>query len=280
MDLDRLEKLARSYADISAGPVDQFEALNQQLWGGKAPQEPSPIQPVQPVAPAPKPQRLRGGFEVPGYSRILTNVDQPLQQKSMQILRTNYGKPFGTRIPFTDPRDGQQYMAVIEEHGPSSSIPRPHPGVSLFRSQPRAQSPLQMFQRQIGSPVLGLRERDKQLIQQLDPRFRPQVTELMARAIAAGLRPGITESYRSQQRQNELYEQGRTKPGSKVTGTRESLHTARLAVDIYQLDENGEIDLSPEPGFYENMSRIANRLGITWGGNWPTPDRPHFQYRG
>ncbi|MDM5350262.1 M15 family metallopeptidase [Lysinibacillus sphaericus] len=42
----------------------------------------------------------------------------------------------------------------------------------------------------------------------------------------------ITETYRSQARQNYLYEQGRTRPGQVVTWTRNSNHTSRRAWDI------------------------------------------------
>ncbi|WP_141316419.1 M15 family metallopeptidase, partial [Lysinibacillus sphaericus] len=39
----------------------------------------------------------------------------------------------------------------------------------------------------------------------------------------------VTETYRSQARQNYLYTQGRTRPGKIVTWTLKSNHTSRLA---------------------------------------------------
>ena len=42
----------------------------------------------------------------------------------------------------------------------------------------------------------------------------------------------ITETYRSQERQNYLYAQGRTRSGNIVTWTRTSNHSGRLAWDI------------------------------------------------
>jgi peptidoglycan L-alanyl-D-glutamate endopeptidase CwlK len=127
----------------------------------------------------------------------------------------------------------------------------------------------------------------------------------MQRAQAAGLRPVITEGKRSQARQNELWAKGRTCSncgyvaqtadvpkvcprcgatntfsGKVVTRTRKSAHSSGLAVDIYQLDEKGKVDLSPEPGFYDQMAQIARSLGIMWGGDWKGfKDKPHFQYR-
>ena len=90
-----------------------------------------------------------------------------------------------------------------------------------------------------------------------------------------GLKVRITETYRSQERQNELYAQGRTKPGNKVTWTLNSRHTTRRAWDICQNIKGREYDAST--GFFEKCGEVAKRLGITWGGNWKTPDRPHFE---
>ena len=88
-----------------------------------------------------------------------------------------------------------------------------------------------------------------------------------------GINIFVTETYRSQERQNELYEQGRTKPGQIVTWTRNSRHTTRLAWDIA---------VSPPKALYDietlnKAGALAKRLGITWGGTWDTPDKPHFE---
>lgn len=90
-----------------------------------------------------------------------------------------------------------------------------------------------------------------------------------------GLKVRITETYRSQERQNELYAKGRTKPGNKVTWTLNSRHTSRRAWDICQNIKGREYDTST--GFFEKCGAVAAKLGITWGGRWKTPDRPHFE---
>lgn len=84
----------------------------------------------------------------------------------------------------------------------------------------------------------------------------------------------ITETYRSQVRQNELYAQGRTKPGRVLTWTRNSRHTSRLAWDICKNVKGTEYS---DTSFFKSCGRIAKRLGITWGGDWKTPDMPHFE---
>ena len=86
----------------------------------------------------------------------------------------------------------------------------------------------------------------------------------------------ITETYRSQARQNYLYEQGRTRPGQIVTWTRNSNHKSRLAWDVA---------VGPPQSLYDvttlnRVGAIAKKLGITWGGTWTgNIDRPHFEVK-
>lgn len=85
----------------------------------------------------------------------------------------------------------------------------------------------------------------------------------------------ITETYRSQERQNYLYSQGRERPGQVVTWTKNSNHTSRQAWDIC-FQKTGYSEL----GKFYKAGAVADRLGITWGGNWKKQDLPHFQYTG
>lgn len=92
----------------------------------------------------------------------------------------------------------------------------------------------------------------------------------------AGLDIFITETYRTQARQRELYSQGRSKPGKKVTNTLNSKHTARQAWDIC-FKSTGFLELSK---FYR-AGEIGESLGIEWGGSWQkSKDLPHYQYLG
>lgn len=85
----------------------------------------------------------------------------------------------------------------------------------------------------------------------------------------------ITETYRSQARQNYLYEQGRTRPGQVVTWTRNSNHISRRAWDIAVAPPRNLYDISTP----SKVGAIAKKLGITWGGYWPVGqyDAPHFE---
>lgn len=187
----------------------------------------------------------------------------------------------GTTIPFT--MNGINYVARLEPHPPSPRNPKPHPGISLFVQSGGGAARQRSFNPtfQPGGPV-QLSERSRQKISELKPpEFQQQVRQLMLRGLQEGLRPEIVEGYRSQERQNELYEQGRTKPGEIVTQTRNSMHTKGMAVDIAQLDEKGELTYKPNPpDFWDRMGAIGRSLGLNWGGDWSSfKDRPHFQYR-
>lgn len=90
----------------------------------------------------------------------------------------------------------------------------------------------------------------------------------------------ITETYRSQERQNELYAQGRTTPGQVVTWTKNSKHKTRRAFDFAKLI-NGQTSWDNCDGFFEKVGKIGKSIGLTWGGSWSnSKDLPHFQYDG
>lgn len=89
-----------------------------------------------------------------------------------------------------------------------------------------------------------------------------------------GLNVIITETYRSQERQNYLYEQGRSRQGKVVTWTKNSRHTSRRAWDICKNKKGEEYS---DGAFFKVCGEVAKKYGITWGGTWKTPDTPHFE---
>ena len=99
----------------------------------------------------------------------------------------------------------------------------------------------------------------------------------------AGIDYIVTCTYRSQAEQDALYAQGRTKPGKKVTWTRNSKHKSRTAFDIAIL-VNGKILWNPDldadgdgVAEYTEAGELGESVGLTWGGRWDSPDAPHFQ---
>jgi peptidoglycan L-alanyl-D-glutamate endopeptidase CwlK len=104
--------------------------------------------------------------------------------------------------------------------------------------------------------------------------------EAMARARIPFL---VTSTFRSQDEQNRLFEQGRTTQGKVVTWTRNSQHTKRNAFDIAIL-KNGQptwntklsVNDNDTPD-YQEAGTIGEMVGLTAGVFWHTPDPCHFQ---
>lgn len=109
-------------------------------------------------------------------------------------------------------------------------------------------------------------------INELIPAAQTACRLFMKKCGEAGLNIFITETYRSQARQNELYAQGRTQPGQIVTWTLNSRHTSRRAWDIAVIGKE-----LYDMNVIRKAGAIGQQLGITWGGTWSTPDYPHFE---
>lgn len=99
------------------------------------------------------------------------------------------------------------------------------------------------------------------------------------------LTPFLTCTYRSNQEQDELYEQGRTKPGMIVTNAKagQSPHNflPSMAWDMAFKKPDGSVDWSIK--HYKNFAAIVKTIdpGIVWGGSWKTiKDNPHFELPG
>jgi len=84
----------------------------------------------------------------------------------------------------------------------------------------------------------------------------------------------VTEGVRSEERQQELYDEG-------ASLTLNSRHLTGHAIDIMAFDENYEGTWEPE--FYKEIARAFKvaagqlNVAIEWGGDWDEPvDMPHF----
>ena len=90
----------------------------------------------------------------------------------------------------------------------------------------------------------------------------------------------VIAGMRSIQEQRDLYARGRTAPGPKVTWTMSSKHLIGEAVDVVPYP----IVWQDTPRFKQLallMYKAADELdvSVTWGGNWATPDYPHWQLK-
>lgn len=122
----------------------------------------------------------------------------------------------------------------------------------------------------------------------LHPVVAEKQNKLVERARKNGIKIIITEGYRSEERQNELFEQGRSTAGQIVTSARggESYHNYGLAIDfairvsadkvIWDMDYDGNGNGKSD---WMEIVEIAKELGFEWGGDWANfPDYPHLQY--
>lgn len=115
-------------------------------------------------------------------------------------------------------------------------------------------------------------------IDTLLPVVRPLAHKLISELKAKGMEFRITSAYRTPSEQNELYEQGRSKPGKIVTNARAyySNHNFALAFDITRFIDNMPVW---EGASYDVAGAVGKSIGLLWGGDWATQDKPHFEYR-
>lgn len=93
----------------------------------------------------------------------------------------------------------------------------------------------------------------------LDPAFRVKLDRVIERMEhEAGYKVTVLETTRGQDRQNALWEQGRTTPGPVVTWTRNSRHLTGDASDLKVTDQQGK----ERSAGYDALQRIAAEEGL------------------
>lgn len=135
--------------------------------------------------------------------------------------------------------------------------------------------------------IASIDERSRTNISTLKPEAQKPISNFIARAIKWGNERGVkvvvVEGYRSPERQNELYAQGRTKPGPIVTNARagQSRHQSARAVDV-AIIKNGKILEGKEYDKYiKELGKMGVAMGLEWGGNFKSIyDPDHFQFNG
>ena len=111
---------------------------------------------------------------------------------------------------------------------------------------------------------MTLIDKNREKLYELLPRVYWAAGKWLEECFEKGYTFRVYEVYRTQERQNDLYAQGRTKDGRIVTWTKNSFHTKRLACDIYPLN-----------GTFKQIAEIGRKYGITH----PLPfDLWHFQF--
>lgn len=136
-------------------------------------------------------------------------------------------------------------------------------------------------------------------IAELNPLCQILLNKALEEIKVSGINPLVVETYRSQQRQNYLYCQGRTinqvtikgittsfarayiNPKSRqITWTLNSIHTKRNAVDLVP-QRNGKAIWNSNDKQTKKIIAIMQKYGFEAGANWSSsPDSPHFQIAG
>ena len=110
----------------------------------------------------------------------------------------------------------------------------------------------------------------------LTPAAQAKAREWLLKCLEAGINVKIITGIRTYKEQDELFAQGRTAPGRKVTNAPAgySWHNFGVAWDFVVFDANGEPQW--ESPLMAECGKIAESLGHEWGGRWTSPqDTPH-----
>jgi len=110
----------------------------------------------------------------------------------------------------------------------------------------------------------------------LTPAAQSKAREWLLKCLETGINVKIITGLRTYKEQDELYAQGRTAPGRKVTNAPAgySWHNFGVAWDFVVFDEDGQPQW--ESPLMEECGKIAELLGHEWGGRWTSPqDTPH-----
>lgn len=114
-------------------------------------------------------------------------------------------------------------------------------------------------------------------LKELNPLVGFLATKALEDIRKQGVNPLVVETYRPQSRQDQLYAQGRTKPGNKVTWTKNSFHTSRKALDVVPQRGGKAIWNAKDPDFVIIINTMI-AYGFEAGHNWKSVvDSAHFQ---
>jgi peptidoglycan L-alanyl-D-glutamate endopeptidase CwlK len=118
-------------------------------------------------------------------------------------------------------------------------------------------------------------------LEELKPKAREKAYRFMAICAVIGIPVFVTCTYRSQQEQDVLFLKGRFgDPGPKVTWTKKSKHTERIAFDVALNIRGHEWDLKYDVSEdqipdYQQLAMIGKLVGLKAGADFG--DYCHFE---
>lgn len=122
---------------------------------------------------------------------------------------------------------------------------------------------------------------DSRKIEDLHPWVQVKAREFVAACKSAGIEVIITSTLRDHAKQDDLYAQGRTKPGRIVTSARGgySYHNFGLAFDFCPI-VNGKAAWE-RADLFEKCGILGEMLGLEWAGRWKSfKELAHLQAPG
>lgn len=124
-------------------------------------------------------------------------------------------------------------------------------------------------------------------VAKIHPKLRDELCTILLNIHNRGIDIRITQGLRTFKEQDDLYAQGRTKPGKIVTNAKggQSFHNYGLAVDFCLLHKDGsisysmieDIDKDNQADWMEVVEEFK-KLDWKWGGDFKSfKDTPHFE---
>lgn len=129
-------------------------------------------------------------------------------------------------------------------------------------------------------PLLDKKNQERISLIQYAP-LRIKCWEHLLSAWRRGIYLRVTQTLRTFEEQDALYQLGRTRPGKKVTNARagSSWHNYGLAYDVVILDKDGKANWNTLDVNWKTVGILGESFGLEWGGRWEKfKDYPHFEY--
>ena len=111
-------------------------------------------------------------------------------------------------------------------------------------------------------------QNNQRLLSQVNPSLASAAWKIIEGAQQRGYTLIVAEGYRTVEKQNEYYAQGRTKPGNIITYKKggESKHNIGEAVDFDFIINGRQSNASGNN--WSLIGSSARQLGLIWGGDW------------
>jgi peptidoglycan L-alanyl-D-glutamate endopeptidase CwlK len=119
-------------------------------------------------------------------------------------------------------------------------------------------------------------------LDKLHPDLRAKIDVVLAAMAVLGFPMKIIQGVRTVQEQQKLYAQGRTAPGNIVTNCDGVIKTSNHQIKADGFGHAADLAFQGAEPFGEKhpwkcYGECAKALGLKWGGDWKTPDRPHVE---